>query len=200
MMELVPISISGAPARPAPEPPAAAREALAGTAMLYREAGFEPPWISYLAIVDALAPYGTRVILTSADHPNGTSRLAEAAAILNLAPDQIVVNVQGDEPELDPAIIDAAVSALVATRSRMATAAAPMSPGDVAANPAIVKVVCRADGTALYFSRSLIPFDRDQTRAAAQLGITRRALKLRMDRLGIKPERSAFDSEHPEEA
>jgi RimJ/RimL family protein N-acetyltransferase len=52
MMELVPISISGAPARPAPEPPAAAREALAGTAMLYREAGFEPPWISYLAIVD----------------------------------------------------------------------------------------------------------------------------------------------------
>jgi 3-deoxy-manno-octulosonate cytidylyltransferase (CMP-KDO synthetase) len=105
--------------------------------------------------------FGAECVLTRADHANGTSRLAEAAAILGLAPGQVVVNVQGDEPELDPGTIDAAVEALGRTGAPMATCAAPFAPSDSPADPNIVKVVRRLDGTALYFSRSEIPFDRD---------------------------------------
>lgn len=112
-------------------------------------------------IADALAPFNTEVVLTSPDHPNGTSRLAEAARRLDLAPDQIIINAQGDEPELDPDSIDAAVEALIRTGSPMATVAVPFAPGEDPRDPALVKVVRRLDGTALYFSRSLIPFDRD---------------------------------------
>lgn len=111
---------------------------------------------------DAVLAFGGDSVMTSVDHPNGTSRLAEAAAILDLEPDRIIVNVQGDEPELEPETIDAAVAALKRTNSPMATAAAPFAPGDDAADPNIVKVVCRLDGVAMYFSRSLIPFDRDR--------------------------------------
>jgi 3-deoxy-manno-octulosonate cytidylyltransferase (CMP-KDO synthetase) len=115
----------------------------------------------------ALAPFGTEVVLTRADHANGTSRLAEAAALLGLEAEAIVTNVQGDEPDLDPGAIDAAVGALLRTGAPMATAAAPMAEGEEAADAAVVKVVRRLDGTALYFSRSVIPFDRDGRGGAA---------------------------------
>lgn len=113
-------------------------------------------------VVDALTPFGTRCVLTRVDHPNGTSRLAEAAAILNLESDEIIVNAQGDEPELDPSVIDAAVAALVQTKhAQVGTVACDITDAGEALNPNIVKVVRRLDGTAMYFSRSLIPLDRD---------------------------------------
>lgn len=125
---------------------------------------------------DALAAWGTEVVLTSPDHPNGTSRLAEAARVLGLAPEAIVVNAQGDEPEMPGPVIDAAVGALVECGAggagvAIGTAAAPLDDPGEAANPNVVKVVRDLRGRALYFSRAAIPHDRDGTRdpAAAPL-------------------------------
>lgn len=113
-------------------------------------------------VAAALEPFGTRVLMTSPDHPNGTSRLAEAACLLSLADSDIVVNAQGDEPELAGPVIDAAVDALAASAiARVATAAAPFAPGDDPRDPNIVKVVRTLNGHALYFSRALIPHHRD---------------------------------------
>lgn len=118
-----------------------------------------------IRVMEAVRGFGGEVVLTRADHPNGTSRLAEAAQLLRIQQDAIVVNVQGDEPELEPEVIDAAVGALESGGNggaSMATVAAPFAPGDDPADSHIVKVVRRLDGTALYFSRALIPVDRDR--------------------------------------
>lgn len=112
-------------------------------------------------VVEACAGFGARAVMTSAEHPNGTSRLSEAARALGLDDDEVVVNVQGDEPELDPALIDAAVTALVSSGAEIGTVASPLGPGQSVADPNIVKAVLRADSTALYFSRAPVPFDRD---------------------------------------
>ncbi|MEX2219242.1 MAG: manno-octulosonate cytidylyltransferase [Phycisphaerales bacterium] len=131
-------------------------------------------------IRDAAERFGAMCILTRPDHPNGTSRIAEAAATLGLPPDAVIVNAQGDEPDLDPALIDAAVEALERSGAPVATAAVPFGPGEDPANPAIVKVVLACRGPepchgfaasspqavpaiplALYFSRALIPHQRD---------------------------------------
>lgn len=111
-------------------------------------------------VMDTVAGFGGRAVMTSPEHPNGTSRLAEAADRLKLAGDDIVVNVQGDEPELESELIDAAVEALRSTGAEVATIGSPFAESDDPANPNIVKVVRRADGLALYFSRSLIPYPR----------------------------------------
>lgn len=129
-------------------------------------------------VARAAAAFGAPCVMTREDHPNGTSRLAEAAAALGLQPDDIVVNVQGDEPELDPGAIDAVVAALERAGAPMATVASPLgadadgvpNPARASAdliNPAIVKVVLARDSTALYFSRAPIPHDRDALDAAA---------------------------------
>jgi 3-deoxy-manno-octulosonate cytidylyltransferase (CMP-KDO synthetase) len=116
-------------------------------------------------IVDALASSDVEVVLTDPDHPNGTSRLAEAAELLNLGADDILVNVQGDEPELDPMLIDSAVDIFVRSGEEMGTLASPIQAGDDVNDPNLVKLVTRVgdDGIhrAVYFSRSPIPFDRD---------------------------------------
>ncbi|MDP6977156.1 MAG: 3-deoxy-manno-octulosonate cytidylyltransferase [Myxococcota bacterium] len=118
----------------------------------------------------ALEPFGTEVVMTSAAHPNGTSRIREAIDVLGTgdrsiarAPETIVVNVQGDEPEIDPAAIDVLVETLAAgdpARTPMATLASPFAEEDDPGDPNLVKVVLRADGSALYFSRALIPHTR----------------------------------------
>lgn len=120
-------------------------------------------------VATAVRVRGGEVVMTGVEHANGTSRLAEAAGKLGLGPEQIVVNVQGDEPELDPAAIDAAVAALERTGAPVSTVATALDSGADSANPAIVKVVLRLDGTALYFSRSMVPFDRDGSRVAGPL-------------------------------
>lgn len=138
-------------------------------------------------VVEALKTFGTRVILTRDDHPNGTSRLAEAATALNLEPDEIVVNAQGDEPELDPAVIDAAVSALIRTRGAVVgTVASVIDDPAQIEDRNIVKVVRRLDGTALYFSRAPIPVDRDKRGTGGEAGV--RALR----HVGVYAYRNSF--------
>jgi 3-deoxy-manno-octulosonate cytidylyltransferase (CMP-KDO synthetase) len=109
-------------------------------------------------IIDALAPFGTRCVMTSADHQSGTDRVAEAAGGL---PDDIIVNVQGDEPEIEPEIIDALIERMQNHDEAMATAATPYPPAADPADPNLVKVVISEEGRAIYFSRYPIPFQRD---------------------------------------
>ncbi|MEM6757182.1 MAG: 3-deoxy-manno-octulosonate cytidylyltransferase [Planctomycetota bacterium] len=116
-------------------------------------------------IADAARDAGAEARLTRDDHPNGTSRIAEVIHRLNAqgeAVSPIVVNVQGDEPEVEPTHIDTLVDALTAAPDApMATLAAAWDPAIDPADPNVVKVVVGGNGDALYFSRSPIPFDRD---------------------------------------
>jgi 3-deoxy-manno-octulosonate cytidylyltransferase (CMP-KDO synthetase) len=113
-------------------------------------------------ILQACRAHGVDAVLTRADHPSGSDRLAEACELLGLADDAVVVNVQGDEPLIDPALIDA-VAALLGDRPQASMSTAAHAIHDVAefANPNVVKVALQADGLALYFSRALIPWWRD---------------------------------------
>ncbi|WP_137895536.1 3-deoxy-manno-octulosonate cytidylyltransferase [Ramlibacter sp. 2FC] len=114
------------------------------------------------AIVDACQQHGVRALLTREDHPSGSDRLAEACAQLGLADEAIVVNVQGDEPLIDPTLIDA-VAQLLHERpeASMSTAAHAIDSVADFANPNVVKVVLDARQLALYFSRAPIPWWRD---------------------------------------
>lgn len=116
-------------------------------------------------IVDALRPFETHCVLTSPDHQSGTDRVAEVARSLS---DQIIVNVQGDEPEIEPDTIDALIDRLTGSSDDMATAATPFPDGADPNDPNLVKVVTGLDGRALYFSRAAIPFPRDSTSSARQ--------------------------------
>lgn len=111
-------------------------------------------------IAEAVRGFGGRAEMTG-EHPSGTDRIAEVARRL-FANADLVVNIQGDEPEIDPAQIDTLVETLRDhPDSQMATLATPITTPADRDNPACVKVVCAADGRALYFSRSAIPFVRD---------------------------------------
>lgn len=113
-------------------------------------------------IADAVLAHGVEAILTRADHPTGTDRLAEAAAALELAADETVVNVQGDEPLLDPALMRQMAKLLAAhPDASIATACHPIGDAQEAFNPNVVKVTLDARGYALYFSRATIPWARD---------------------------------------
>ncbi len=109
-------------------------------------------------IVDALRPFETRCVMTSPNHQSGTDRIAEVARGLA---DEIVVNVQGDEPEIEPATIDGLVEHMESSDDDMATAATRFPSGADPADPNLVKVVIDNRGRALYFSRSPIPFRRE---------------------------------------
>ncbi len=113
-------------------------------------------------IAAACRSHGIDVVLTSPDHPTGTDRLADAAVQLGLADDEIVVNVQGDEPMMPPAII-AAVAALLQAQPAcgMATAAHALHDAAEFFSPNVVKVVTDHQGRALLFSRAPIPWSRD---------------------------------------
>jgi 3-deoxy-manno-octulosonate cytidylyltransferase (CMP-KDO synthetase) len=114
------------------------------------------------AVAQACAAHGIEAVLTRADHPSGTDRLAEVAAQLGLADDAIVVNVQGDEPLIEPSLIDEVALHLAHHADcAIATAAHPLQDIAEVFNPNVVKVVCDAAGRALYFSRAPIPWARD---------------------------------------
>ncbi len=110
-------------------------------------------------ISEAVEAFGGEVQMTRADHPTGTDRLAEVASRIDT---DIVVNVQGDEPLIDPQMIDMAVAPLVEDRSLpMGTLMTPLGGVEEYRNPNVVKVVASRAGCALYFSRAPIPHPRD---------------------------------------
>jgi len=114
-------------------------------------------------IITACQAHGIEALLTRTDHPSGSDRLAEACQMLALADDEIVVNVQGDEPLIDPSLVGA-VADLLSQRpeASMSTAAHAIDNWQDFTNPNVVKVVLDARGLALYFSRAPIPHGRDQ--------------------------------------
>jgi 3-deoxy-manno-octulosonate cytidylyltransferase (CMP-KDO synthetase) len=116
-------------------------------------------------IVDAVTGFGGEAVLTG-EHENGTSRLAEAAGVLGLGDEQVVVNVQGDEPEIEPEVIEACVAALLSDAGfSIGTVAAPIADEAEWLAASVVKVVTGrmvgGVGRALYFTRAAVPFDRD---------------------------------------
>ncbi len=129
----------------------------------------------------AVEAHGFEAVMTSVEHTNGTSRLAEAASILKLNQSQIVVNVQGDEPEIEPEVIDGAVRAACAQRvvranpemgsltPALGTVITPLSSVSDIENPNVVKAVIgmihpdSESAQALYFSRAAVPFDRSDS-------------------------------------
>jgi 3-deoxy-manno-octulosonate cytidylyltransferase (CMP-KDO synthetase) len=114
-------------------------------------------------IVRAVEGFGGRAVVTSASHRSGTDRLAEAAQAHDA---DVIVNIQGDEPLIEPGAIDAAAEPLLRDPALQMTSLMARCPGDQLDNPATVKVVCAADGSALYFSRLSIPFRRGSEQTA----------------------------------
>ncbi len=116
-------------------------------------------------IFEAVARFGGEAMMTRGDHPNGTCRIAEVVEKLGaeVRGDAIIVNVQGDEPEIEPRVIDELVAGLRGQPDAdMATLASDFAADEDPADPNIVKLVVDQRGFALYFSRSVIPFDRDR--------------------------------------
>lgn len=135
-----------------------------------RESGAAPVCVATddAQIAHAVRAHGFEARMTRSDHPSGTDRIAEAAAALGLADEAIVVNVQGDEPLIPPALIARVARALAADAvASVATACHPIHDAAEFANPNVVKVVLDAKGRALYFSRAGIPFPRDGVAPAA---------------------------------
>lgn len=120
-------------------------------------------------VLDAARRHGCDALMTRSDHPTGTDRLAEVVQQLSLPPDTVVVNVQGDEPLIDPRHIDDVATLLLqAPDAAIATCATPITDAAVLFNPNAVKVVCSNDQRALYFSRAPIPWARDALSGGAQ--------------------------------
>ncbi|AVJ17062.1 3-deoxy-manno-octulosonate cytidylyltransferase [Serratia sp. JUb9] len=113
-------------------------------------------------VARAVEAAGGEVCMTREDHESGTERLAEVIEHYGFADDQIIVNVQGDEPLVPPVIIRQVAENLAASSAGMATLAAPIETAEEAFNPNAVKVVMDAEGYALYFSRATIPWDRER--------------------------------------
>jgi 3-deoxy-manno-octulosonate cytidylyltransferase (CMP-KDO synthetase) len=146
------------------------------------------------SIVQACSRHGVEAILTRSDHVSGSDRLAEACDLLALPGDETVVNVQGDEPLIEPALIDS-VAALLASHpeARMSTAAHPIESVAEFTNPNVVKVVLDGRGFALYFSRAPVPWWRDGFGAGIQTLPQPRPLR----HVGIYGYRADFLREFP---
>jgi 3-deoxy-manno-octulosonate cytidylyltransferase (CMP-KDO synthetase) len=146
-------------------------------------------------IVQACAAHGVRALQTRTDHASGSDRLAEACVQLGFDGDRIVVNVQGDEPLIDPALIRACALLL---RQRgdcaMSTAAHPIDTLQDYLDPNVVKVVLDARSDALYFSRAPIPWQRDGSSASAPVLPQPAALR----HVGLYAYRAAFLRGFPE--
>jgi 3-deoxy-manno-octulosonate cytidylyltransferase (CMP-KDO synthetase) len=113
-------------------------------------------------IAEVAEAFGARVCLTGNQHRSGTERIAEVCDLLDWEDDRIVVNLQGDEPEMPAALINQCASLLTDTDIDIATLASPIASQEDFENPNIVKVVLDAAGNALYFSRASIPYARGE--------------------------------------
>jgi 3-deoxy-manno-octulosonate cytidylyltransferase (CMP-KDO synthetase) len=115
-----------------------------------------------MRIADACAGFGAQVVMTRADHPSGTDRLQEVVTQLGLYAEDCVVNVQGDEPMIPPALIDQVAGNLIAhPQASIATLSELLTDPEAVFNPNVVKLVTDHQGYALYFSRAPIPWCRD---------------------------------------
>jgi 3-deoxy-manno-octulosonate cytidylyltransferase (CMP-KDO synthetase) len=125
--------------------------------------GAEEVWVAtdHADVLSAATRHGLSAVMTRVDHPTGTDRLAEVVAQRGWDDDTIVVNVQGDEPLIDPSLIALMAHQLSESGADIATVAHPIDAAADFFNPNVVKVVCKADGDALYFSRAPIPYARD---------------------------------------
>lgn len=113
-------------------------------------------------IAQIVRAHGLECVLTRADHPSGTDRIAEVATLLTCGPDQTIINVQGDEPLIEPGLINDVAQALHARpQASVSTAATPIEDDATLISPHAVKVVCNAQSIAMYFSRAPIPYQRD---------------------------------------
>jgi 3-deoxy-manno-octulosonate cytidylyltransferase (CMP-KDO synthetase) len=146
------------------------------------------------AIVDACRAHGVEAVLTRADHASGSDRLAQACELLGLTGQDLVVNVQGDEPLIEPALIDS-VARLLETHpdASMGTAAHAIGSVQEFTNPNVVKVVLDARGFALYFSRAPLPWWRDGFAQGVQSLPQPRPLR----HVGIYAYRAAFLRDFP---
>ncbi len=117
-------------------------------------------------ILDAVRNFGGEALLTSTDHPSGTDRIAEACRLMEVGEDAIVVNIQGDEPLLEPIMIRLLVEALRDSGASMATLVFESGNEKEYLDPNVVKAVVDREGKALYFSRSPLPYVRDRDHAA----------------------------------
>ena len=129
-----------------------------------RESGAAAVWVAtdHQQIYDTVRSHGHQALMTRADHSTGTDRIAEAAEQLGLADDEIVVNVQGDEPLIAPGLIrEVAQSLALDDEAAIATACHPITDIETLRDPNVVKVVLDHSGHALYFSRAPIPWPRD---------------------------------------
>jgi 3-deoxy-manno-octulosonate cytidylyltransferase (CMP-KDO synthetase) len=129
-----------------------------------RESGATAVWIAtdHPDILAAARSYGCDALMTRADHASGTDRVAEAAQQLGLEPDEIIVNVQGDEPLMPPSLVGRLAHTLAQrTGAAIATACHPILDTAELFNPNVVKVVCDHAGYAMYFSRAPLPWARD---------------------------------------
>ena len=145
-------------------------------------------------IVAACRSHQIEAVLTHQDHPSGSDRLAQACDLLGLGDDEIVVNVQGDEPLIDPALVQA-VALLLAqdAQASMSTAAHAIESVAEFNNPNVVKVVLDANGSALYFSRAPIPWWRD----GASLGLAALPTPRPLRHIGIYGYRVGFLRQFP---
>ncbi|MFU2080339.1 3-deoxy-manno-octulosonate cytidylyltransferase [Avibacterium endocarditidis] len=114
------------------------------------------------AVAQAVQAFGGEVCMTSEHHNSGTERLAEVVEKLALADDEIVVNIQGDEPLIPPVIVQQVADNLAKNSVKMATLAVPLNDAEELFNPNVVKAVADQSGNVLYFSRAPIPWNRDQ--------------------------------------
>ncbi len=113
-------------------------------------------------IADVAEAFGASVCMTGDRHESGTERIAEVADVLDWADEQVVVNLQGDEPAMPPSLIDQAAALLDDASADIATLASPIASRDDFQNPNVVKAVLDDDGYALYFSRAAIPHARSK--------------------------------------
>ncbi len=149
-------------------------------------------------IEEAVRAHGIEVVMTRADHPTGTDRISEAAAQIGLADDDIVVNVQGDEPLLDANVIRGVAEALqAAPDAAIATACHPLADAAEFFSPSIVKVVCDERGSALYFSRAPIPFAREAFGQAPGPGTALPSDLPAYRHIGLYAYRAGFLSRYP---
>jgi 3-deoxy-manno-octulosonate cytidylyltransferase (CMP-KDO synthetase) len=153
-------------------------------------------------IVDACTQHGIEALLTRADHPSGSDRLAEACGLLGLADDEVVVNVQGDEPLIDPDLVHQVAQCLQSDPgASMGTAAHAIATPKDFLNPNVVKVVLDARQRALYFSRAPIAWWRDgysgANGAASPMGIVRLSSPAPLRHIGIYAYRVGFLRQFP---